>query len=455
MPSDSTAIPLPLQVLCFLILTIYFSVWGAVKPPYQSPDEFAHHAKATSVTLNPWLPKSRPLRVHERYWNPLSTYSGLHSLPHHPELHFTDTDFDAMKAMQWSDKNSWREVGNDSRADWYPVLYYWSVFLIGQGITNFADFGPYESFFAYRFASVLIAAFLWTIVMRLLWQTDKLKGHRTAIFVFMILNASLASISSSINPDAMLNPLATILIIILYRIFCEQAGSGSIIIAGILMVISMLTKATGVFFLPVVAACACISAAIKKTFRPLIDGFLICTGSSLISYFGFYFFVEPERLILDPTASITFLEYMKGVPQRMMWMFHSFCGVLGWLEYGIEPKQTFNVLYFLLGNMAFALIYFKHWWRSEITWLAICFAAVFSAVLVFLEYYNASRVGLVLQGRYFLPGILGMAMLLVHRFKSLRWIFIIYLAYINVHLLDKTLLRYYGPEYRHFGEALP
>jgi hypothetical protein len=87
--------------------------------------------------------------------------------------------------------------------------------------------------------------------------------------------------------------------------------------------------------------------------------------------------------------------------------------------------------------------------------LVICFIA-YAGTLFAIEYLYLHEAGYFLQGRYFLPGSIGLAAwLLMHRGTIARATMVASVMAINVLLFGATVQRYYAGDWNVAWRALP
>lgn len=435
----------------FIPLLVYFSVWALIRPPFQTPDEFAHAYKAYSISRTPWLAPDVWVGAYRRFVNPLAQDPVLNALSGHTVPVLSRSEIARLKGVGWPAAPGWAVEKQPSSAFNYPGLYYLPVFAIGQGATEILALTPYQSTFAYRLATALLAALLWTWVYRVLRQETP---HGVPVFLVVLLNPMLAFMSSGINPDALLYPLSALAMLYSYRLFFARDvgawGTWASVSA------CALTKSAALLLYPTLAVLTGLLYFMRRR-----AGLLRAAGwfalSAIFVYLLFYAWAAPTVPALAAQGlkgiSLSIGEFLARERFGFLWV--SYWGNLGWLDYRL-PDGYYSVLnYLLLANLAWVLLHRQKWLEQPLAWYAASFAVVFSLGTLALEYRLLPITGWVLQGRYFLPVSLGFAMLAAHDGRLAKWALILFLVVFNAAFMHQTVVRYYDGDWARLWSALP
>lgn len=424
--------------------------WALLVPPFQVADEIQHAMRVTSVLAQPWVADGDSFIVDQRYTNPMTRGAG----PQLGKLFFnsfnalTGPDVVALKARHWHEL----AIGPEVRQHWvgasYPPLYHWAVFALAQPATSLLGLTPYQSTYAYRLASVLLAGALWGLVYLLL---DRQVGAPAAAEVLGFLAAipMLAFASSGVNPDAVALPLSAAAIIATWRL--GQTGEG-VVLAGGLLLAAALAKPTG---LPVLAAIA--AAAISAWW---LGGFarrpaLLVAGvamAAIVAAYAVFYAWSPPQFYGGPPVQATFLEWAPTVTSRTEAFWTMYWGWLGWLDYRL-PRSWYAWLLPIVGlNVAIAAAWLV---RQRAALFLPLVTAILAVILFAGEFVYLPRTGYNLQGRHFLVGAIGLAPLILHDRRWASRLLVAYLAAMQVRFFWETFLRYYGGDARVLRAALP
>ena len=435
----------------FIPLLLYFSVWALIRPPFQTPDEYSHAYKAYSVSRTPWLAPDVWVAAYRRFVNPLAQDPVLNALSGHTVPFLSRSEIARLKGVGWPAAPGWAVEKQPSSAFNYPTLYYLPVFAIGQGATEILALTPYQSSFAYRLATVLLAALLWTWVYRVLRQETP---HAVPVFLVVLLNPMLAFMSSGINPDAWLYPLSALAMLYSFRLFFTRDAGGWGTWASVSA--CALTKSAALLLYPTLAVLVGLLYFMRERTRLLRAAGWFAL-SALFVYLLFYAWAAPAAAALAAQGlkgiSLSVGQFLARERFGFLWV--SYWGNLGWLDYRL-PDGYYSVLnYLLLGNLAWVLLHRRSWLEHPLAWYAASFAVVFSLGSFALEYRLLPITGWVLQGRYFLPVSLGFAMLAAHDGRLAKWALVIFLVVFNAAFMRQTVVRYYDGDWARLWSALP
>ena len=442
--------------LVFVLLIFYFVVWGVVKPPYQAPDEFAHHIKALSVLNHTWIAPDAKVKVNKKLENPLLSFRPFHTIPFRTERPLLAEELKAAKATEWYETDGSTTVKIHTQAFSYPNLYYFAVFLIGEGTTKLLSLNPYESFYAYRFGSIILAALLWLLVFLEISKISEIQDYRVPVFLLIICNPMLAFISSSINADAVLNPLSALLMLSAYNLIVHNRSA---LKTCILLLLVLFTKPTALFFVPTILFIALLTW-VYRFYRKEPGHSKIITRvlplvilTSLVGYLSFYAY-SPTTLSGSP-LDLTLVQYFQDLVKRVPHFFVRFWGVLGWTDYHLAVEMYYLLAVILALNIFVFFYSNKNLNKNVFLLYLFVFSLIYSFGLLAGEFINLKVNGYIFQGRYLLPVALGFSVFIAHNIKFLRWAFIGYLILFNLLFLEASIERYYKRDYSLFISSLP
>ena len=429
-----------------------FLVWALIKPIFQSPDEFAHLTKTLSFPKQPWIAPSFKVEVAEHLYNPLLDHEVLHRVPFHPERKLDATTIDELQRVAWTRRGDESSAPHRSTAFHYPILYFAFLFALGEGATRLFDLSPYDAIFAYRIASAGLAAGLWTLV----WQALGLLGrHRATVFALLVLAPMVSFLSSAINPDAASLPLSALVMVTSWDAIFRGRGVGKALTA---LLALLYTKSSGIVVFPTLAALVALAwlarrvrlADVEIHWRPA--AFLV-PGAFALYWITFYAWSPVVVLWYGFHESI--FSYLARLPSRIPYFFTSYWGSFGWLDYS-APGWVYAVIFgVLLANAAVFAARFRRLEEPPRFAYLLGFAALYAAALVAAEFVTVPRWGYLIQGRYFLPVALGLAVLVCHPATWLRRAFVACVVLFHLYALQLTVDRYYAGDWSLVRRALP
>jgi hypothetical protein len=400
-PADQRQPRVALAIV-FGVLVAYFGAWALLRPPMVGPDEPQHLMRAMAILKTPWVAHNGTFPHDPRFLNPLALW-------HPPQLwkvilpsasSMTREDVAAVKRAAWKPERELQHLETYRIAlASYPPLYYWTVFAGGQLATSLGGLSPYQSSYAYRFASLLLSAMLWVVVYRLL---SELFDRATAIilFAFLLLNPMIGYLASTVTADAAALPLAAIAILACWRTLSTGTHARS---ATLWLLAGAFVKPSGLQVIATIACATLLLALMRKAVWRNATPTLIALGrAGLVAWVLFYawsptIFVG-EGFTLDLPTYV--LRFIQRVPT--FWLY--FWGLLGWMDYKL-PDIWYQIVAGLVLLNAFCL-----WWRPgtyrdyAIYALLVFFA--FTASTAAGEFLYLHDVGYVIQGRYFLPALI-------------------------------------------------
>jgi hypothetical protein len=432
--------------LAFAVLLIYFAAWAVLRPPYQTPDEPQHHVRTTSVLRDPWFARPGAWDIDPRFSNPIPYWQPppLFRLYYNPEYQITRSDVRELKGVPWPAPSALPPSEPYERAiASYPTLYYWAQFALGELVTRVPRLTPYDSTFAYRLVSAALAAICWALVFVWLRRLEATRENAIAIGAILVLNPMTAFMSSAINPDAVNIPLAILASLLFWRLLTTGAGEWWTLAA---LLATAFTKPSGLQLIgALLAAGLALWMLGHVPIARLKTACATLARAAMIAWCAFYAW-SPPRFLGEPPSPDTLTTYLsqRWIRTPVIWI--TYWGKLGWLEYSLAPIWYWLVLAAVLIGIACAL------WRPRGSRTFMLFAAMLSIAFVGAtlagEFAYLRVAGYILQGRHLLPGSLGLALIVMHRFAPVRIATFAFFVLLNVMLIQATIDRYYGGEWR-------
>lgn len=444
--------PLPPWLLALLVF-VWLAWWALLRPPLQSPDEPQHLLKASSVRLQPWFNAVGDRFVPDRRTaNPLAldTPFLLDKLFFKPFNALAIPEIDALRAVPWYPQEGPPLAPYQKAIATYPQVYYWAVFAIAEPVVRALGLGPWDATFVYRLATCAIVAALWGLVWYAARPPLMEAEDRTAIVALLLLTPMLAFISSAINPDAVNVPLCALAIVCAWRILTE--GRGQAAFAASLFAAAM-TKPSGLQLAVVLAAVAAglaLAGRVERRRAAIVCG--LAAGACIAAFAVFYAWQPPRFLAGGPSAD-TLHVYLTRRWETAGYVWQSYWGQLGWLDYTAPVGWHWLVFALAAANLACLV------WRPKTpARLAVYLGAVwivFVASAFAAEYRYLAQAGYTFQGRYLFPAGLALGALLLHRVREARIALFAGVIVLNLVLMRETVRRYYVDGWRGAVHALP
>lgn len=458
-----------------LALTAYFGVWALLRPPYQTPDEVQHHLRASSVLRYPWIASGGEWTLDPRFTNPLALWTppSLDKLFFHPDRRLTRLEIATLEAVPWPASSARPAPETYRRAiASYPTLYYWPLFMVAEPVTRVLSLSPYQSAYAYRFASACLAALLWAAVYRTLRRTEATREVASPLLAFLVLNPMVAFMSSAINPDAVTVPLATLAVLLLWRVLTNDRGrSGdatTAALAWVALVAAAWTKPSGLQVIVSLGVTLGLRWAIGQVTalrperlegrryniasRELRLAGAVVAGAAVVAWCGFYAW-SPLRLLGGAPLPDRLITYLGQRWANLSTTWVGYWGTLGWLEYSL-PAFWYQALFALIAVSLVCVLLRPQSPRLFAGYTAL-FLVAFLAVTLAGEFVYLSTAGYVLQGRHLLPASIGLAWIVLHRVRAVRLALLAFLVAMNIALLHQTVLRYYTRGWSAVVASLP
>jgi hypothetical protein len=407
----------------------------------QSPDEPQHHARATSVPSAPYVAGAWAVPLAAAHRNPLTwTPNRLHAIIFQPGERLSRADVRALRETTWPPAGTYPAAeAVPSGIASYPPLYYWAVFAGGELATRTLGLSPYASVLAYRAASVVTAGVVWLIVYALLRRTPVLRPWALPTFIILVATPAAASITSSVNPDALLIPSTVLLFLATWR---RLAAGGSQVMVLTGAALALASKPSGI--LAVASAAAGALWWIWQRPAERARGWAVLralTGVSVAAAILFYAWSPPRLSPSTTPVVMTAGAYLRTLADRTPTLWAEYWGWLGWSEYG-APAGWY---WLLAGSCAvLALMAIRRPVPDgALRGYLLTTAVVYGAGLVIGEYVNVTQASLVLQGRYVLPIGATAILLIRQRSRYLSWLLPVLALALNVVLAQAAIDRYF------------
>jgi hypothetical protein len=261
--------------------------------------------------------------------------------------------------------------------------------------------------------------------------------------------------SSAINPDAFSLPLSALVMVTSWDAIFRGRGVGRALAA---LLGLLYTKSAGIVVLPTLAALVALGWLARRLRLADVEihwraAALLVPGVFTLYWVTFYMWSPVVVLMYGFHESL--FSYVARLPSRIPGFFVGYWGGFGWLDYTAPGWVYAVILGFLLANaVVFAARFRRLEDRARFAYL-LGFAALYAAALVAAEFVNVPRWGYAIQGRYFLPVALGVALLVCHPAQWLRRAFVAFLIVFQVYCLQLTVDRYYAGDWSLVRRALP
>jgi hypothetical protein len=436
-----------------VIVWAYLGIWALLKPPFQAPDEPQHLLRAASVRLQPWASRTPDtLTLDPQFLNPFVYQPPVNI----GQLYFTSanqlsmTDIAILKAIPW--RPSWPPLPPfRTPLATYPTTYYGSVFGLAEATTSAWHLSPYQSTYAYRAWTVVFAGLLWIAVWRALQMTPGVERHAGALFAFLLINPMLAFVSSSVTPDSVNVPLATLAVLLMYRTLSTGRGAWLTTAA---LVACGLTKPTFLLVLgslPLPMLLAWRARTIPT--RHLIAATLAAVRAGVIAFIAFYAWSPPRFFAGNIPKEISLASYAAYYVDRLPFIWRSYWGVLGWLDYELHGAWYF-ALFVVVVAIAF-LVRARTPEEARFTRFVAWLGVSYLVLMTFGEYWYLGAAGYNFQGRHLLPAGIALAGLVLHANKYARWSLLGLVLVMHALLMHMTITRYFSDGLAGLWASLP
>jgi hypothetical protein len=433
------------------LVAVLLTLWAVITPVYQMPDEVQHAMRATSVLIEPWIASGDHFIVDQLHTNPIARDPGpqLGWLFYHADHYLTREDIPRLKGRVWGEQplTPW-PVREYWAGACYPTLYHLAVFALAQPATAIFGLTPYQSTFAYRLASVLLASLAWALAFRGLARAFGVESARRGVF-FLLSIPMVVFPSAGTAPDAIVFPLATLAIVECWRV--SQTGQRWPGAAGLLLLVALI-KPSGL----VIAAAVVVAAAVAwvaggaPARRAALAGGAAIVALALSE--ALFYLWSPPRFLGSGPVHLSFVEWLRTAVGRLPGLWKMFWGWLGWLDYTLPPIWYKGLTALVALN---AVIAGRALLRDRRPIFLPLVLAVYSVLVIGGEYVYLSRTGFNLRGQHFLPAAAGLLPLVLHDHVVTRRLLMGYLAVMQLAFIRETILRYYNGDLGTLLAAMP
>jgi hypothetical protein len=447
-----------LRTLAILTTAIflYLCWWAVLRPPFQTADERQQHLRITSILLHPWFAEPGRFALDARYVSPLAHNQprAIDKLPFDPNARVTAPEIVQLEATPWN--RTWTLEPFERIYASYPTLYYLSVFAIAQPITEWLSLTPYQSSYLYRFVTAAFAALLWAAVYAALRRIVETRAIAGWIVAIALLNPTLAFMSSGINADAVSYPLSTIAVLAVWDVLTRGTGG---VRALVWLLAAALVKPSAASLFMALGSGIAVLWVLRRWLGPPDDrwhpwpALLTIARAGIVSAWAFYLW-SPLLFANQHGARASLRDYFERRIDSAGDTAVEFWGKLGWLDYQIAGGWYVLLWCLVLINLACVV------WRPRRPLTFAVFAATvflaYGGATLAGEYGFLSQAGYQLQGRYFLPVIIGLlGIALSHHVAPARYALLAGVLVVNLLLMQRTVTRYYADGWTGFSEALP
>jgi hypothetical protein len=286
-------------------------------------------------------------------------------------------------------------------------------------------------------------------------RLGRFERHRLLIFTSLVLNPMVGFISSAVNPDALIFPLLTLIILFSYDSLVEGRN---LRLALAVLLLGCFTKPAGILAIPSLAIISCLILVVRKnrgepTVALARSATILVVASAIVSFGAFYLW-SPPAMSARPLER-TLLQYFSDLTARAPVFFESYWGRLGWVDYSAADGFFLVLLALLLANILLCLHYSSEISKPRFAMYALLFAVIYSAGILAGEFLYLDDAGYTVQGRYFIPVSLGFSVCLLHPLVSFGYLLPLYLCFFNYVLMLATVDRYYAGDWSRVLLALP
>ncbi len=286
-----------------------------------------------------------------------------------------------------------------------------------------------------------LAAACWAWVCAALLHTPLTRRQRWFTLGVCLASPMVPFLASSVNPDAVLVPLAILGIISGYDTLVGRRGHGLLFAV---LLLAALVKPSALVLMAALGGTALLLALTRSVpWRDALDGLRPVAAAAIVSWLTLTMWVplvlygEPRELNLVGDWGAT-AEIRLGTLGVVL-------GRPGWLDYQGPDGFYVALLWILaLGVLTAAPRLARGWRLGEFAPFAVITSLLFILGTLVGEFLYASRVGLTFQGRYVLPALVGVSAALLRAWRWARWTFIATLVALHVSLVERSVSRYFG-----------
>lgn len=307
-----------------------------------------------------------------------------------------------------------------------PPLYY----IIAFGFLKLLNIeGLITQFYFCRVLSLVFGiATIWItyIASSLVFENNTKTPVLAALLVSLIPQFTM--ISSSVNPDSLVNFLCSLFLMLMIKIVLEKYNNRTTLFSAIVLFLALLAKRASFVLIPIWLFIALMLKKDKKIFA--VIG-IACIGAL---FFTKTLFPNVLVNILDPAKELV-LAFQKKSPPPGGWVkfnehiFVSFFGVFGWLKFPF-PGIYYYLIALPIAVLIILLIY-SFLTNTLVTQKQKLFSSVFSPInlmlcvfliityiTIFIVY--GVRYHTPAQGRYLFPAIIPLIILLISGLNQLK-----------------------------------
>jgi hypothetical protein len=444
--------PFARALTLLLLLWLYLGLWAVLKPLFQAPDEPQHLLRAASVRLQPWAARTPDvLTLDPRFLNPLVLWPppNIGNIFFNAASHLSYEDIAILQATPWQTPPPLAPYRTPLAT--YPTGYYSTIFGLAEATTWLGHLTPYQNTYAYRAWTVMLAGLLWLAVHRVLQRTPGAERHATALLAFLVLNPMLAFVTSSVTPDSVNVPLATLAVLLVYR---TLVTGGAIWLAAAALLACGLTKPSFLLILgslPLPMLVTWRAGAIA--WRQMAAAALAAARAGAIGFCAFYAWSPPRFFGGNVPKTITLGAYASYYIDRLPMIWRSYWGVLGWLDYQLDT-WWYAALLAIVVVIAIA-VRRRTPDEARLARFAALLGVSYLVLMTIGEYAYLSTAGYNFQGRHLFPACIAFSGLMLHDNKYARWTLLGFLAVMNVVLMHETIVRYFNGDLARFWASLP
>ncbi|EKO38200.1 MAG: putative membrane protein (DUF2142) [Solidesulfovibrio magneticus str. Maddingley MBC34] len=405
----------------FVIMLLVLSVVSTVVPPFQSPDEFAHVARAFSVSQGQMVLHAPDASASGGMVDAgLCEYGQLFThVPFHKDQQFSKNDLSRALFPQWTHQAVF--VAMPGTGYYFPAIYV--PMALGFGIGYKLDLTVQDSYYLARIFSIVSICLILTFAFSLF-------PPNPVVLVILFFPMALFQFSSA-TIDGVSFALTVLVLSSYMRIARDRESVPSwVAIVLCLSVFFVATCRTNLVALFAMAFVACIQ--LKRKSMLLLCGLLFIVSFSWIVYttvstvdLRVLHGVNPKdllvRYLLNPQEFFAILWNTLTSNNNMGNYWAGSVGLLGWLDTVFE-----DVFYWIMfAFLAFAgvlSVSWQYWKKYRVNICVLICCAIISVLLIFLALlvtWSGYPTTLIkgVQGRYFIPPMIVAAYCLSRPFE--------------------------------------
>lgn len=454
------------NLLIFLIIVFVGTVFSALIPPLQSPDEPDHLKRAYLLSKGQFLLSTPEGKLSGGNIDSglIAYFSIYNGLPHHPGKKLSSEEELELSNIVWTGERVFSPAPGTGY--YFPLAY--APQALAMSIGEISGLTVHDS---YRLARAFVLIFSAILIV----AANSITPINAFVIGLLVIPMSIFQLSSA-SLDAFTTSMTLLCLALFIRggtVEKEFPAWMSYLLGGCLLllagsrnhlspllllplVISVLRKSRRDFWLFLVAAVIFLVwsyVSIRGTFGHTYKGTLgyeeVATGHSVAQYISFYA-QKPFMLwqVIADTILANYGQYKK-----------SFIGILGWQDASFNQEFYAVVSSCLLGLAVLSInlkdIYKS--WKARLTLVVLSLLAVFLIFLALLVSWNTLPTNIVegVQGRYFIGPMIvfgyalsGGSGSLSNKWGKYGYIPLLILGFMVAFSMPKLLVsRYYQPAY--------